>query len=148
MLVKRLLLLGVFFMRAAVAGDDPELTRLYEEKNYKQLLERFKKITEGRATNAGYSLSEIASAKYNLGVMYYQGLGTPKNLEKALQWYEKAALGGDARAQYNLGLMLYAGEGTQKDLRGAVYWLRKSAAQGYADAERQLSEMREVGKKE
>jgi TPR repeat protein len=145
MSVKRILLLGVFFMRAAVAGDDPELTRLYEEKNYKQLLERFKKITEGRATNAGYSLSEIASAKYNIGVMYQQGLGTPKDLEKALQWYEKAALGGDARAQYNLGLMLYAGEGTQKDLRGAAYWLKKSAAQGYADAEHQLREMSAAG---
>lgn len=72
MSIKRFLLIGLFLMRAATAGDDPELKRLYEEKNYKQLLDRFKKITEGRATNAGYSLSEIASAKYNIGVMYYQ----------------------------------------------------------------------------
>jgi TPR repeat protein len=145
MSVKRILLLGVFFMRAAVAGDDPELTRLYEEKNYKQLLERFKKITEGRATNAGYSLSEIASAKYNIGVMYQQGLGTPKDLEKALQWYEKAAVGGDARAQYNLGLMHYTGEGTQQDFSTAAHWLAKSADQGFADAESQLGDMYDAG---
>lgn len=143
--IKKILLLSVFLVRAAVAGDDLEIKRLYDEKHYKELLDRFKSITEGRATNAGYSLGEIASAKYNIGVMYQQGLGAPKNDEKALLWYEKAAIAGDARAQFNLGLMLYSGEGTPRDFSAAARWLAQSAAQGFADAEYQLGEMYDAG---
>lgn len=41
-------------------------------------------------------------AQYSLGQMYEQGLGTKTNLEKAYEWYEKAAKQGDVRAKHKL----------------------------------------------
>lgn len=43
-----------------------------------------------------------AGAQYSLGEMYEQGLGTRADLEKAYQWYEKAAAKGDIRAKHKL----------------------------------------------
>ena len=143
--IRKVAFLGLFLMHAAFAEDDLEIKRLYEEKNYKELFARFRIIAEGRATNAGYSLGELASTKYNLGLMYQQGLGVPKDSQKAMLWYTKAAMGGAPRAQYNLGLIYYEGEGTEKDLKLAIQWLEKSAAQGYADAEVQLGYMYDSG---
>lgn len=41
-------------------------------------------------------------AQYSLGQMYEQGLGTKTNLEKAYEWYEKAAKQGDVRAKHKI----------------------------------------------
>ena len=46
-----------------------------------------------------------AAAQYNLGVMYANGEGVPKDDAQAVQWYRKAAEQGDAKAQYKLGVM-------------------------------------------
>ena len=43
-----------------------------------------------------------AGAQYSLGEMYEQGLGTPEDLQKAYEWYEKAAEKGDVRAKHKL----------------------------------------------
>lgn len=63
--------------------------------------------------------------------MYYSGIGTEVNHEKAVYWYEKAAEQGDAEAQYYLGDMYYKGEGTAADLKQALVWMEKAAEQGY-----------------
>jgi TPR repeat protein len=43
-----------------------------------------------------------ASAEYSLGEMYEQGLGTEEDIQKAYEWYEKAAAKGDVRAKHKL----------------------------------------------
>ena len=43
-----------------------------------------------------------AGAQYSVGEMYEQGLGTPKDLIKAYEWYGRAAAKGDIRAKYKL----------------------------------------------
>ena len=43
-----------------------------------------------------------AGAKYGLGQMYEQGLGTEPDMEKATIWYAKAAEQGDVRAKKKL----------------------------------------------
>ena len=141
MATDRALLLALLLAGPAFAADDAEIQRLSEENNYKELFARFKGIADTQARNAGYSLSDLASAKYNLGVMYQHGLGVPRNDAKALLWYEKAALAGQVKAQFNLGLMYYQGQGTAQDFKQARYWLEKAAQQGYADAAYQLGEM-------
>lgn len=41
-------------------------------------------------------------AQYSIGEMYEQGMGTPTDMNKAYEWYEKAAKQGDVRAKHKL----------------------------------------------
>ena len=45
-----------------------------------------------------------ANAQYNLGVMYYKGVGVGIDKAKAFEWCQKAAEQGNANAQFNLGV--------------------------------------------
>ena len=47
-----------------------------------------------------------AVAQYNLGLLYANGQGVPKDDAQARQWYEKAAVQGHADAQVNLGIFM------------------------------------------
>ena len=75
-----------------------------------------------------------AFAQYNLGLIYAQGDGVPKDATKAVEWFQKAAVQGDARAQRNLGLSYAYGDGVPRDVANAVEWYQKAAAQGDAGA--------------
>jgi len=50
-----------------------------------------------------------AGQQCNLGVMYANGTGVPKDEEEAVKWFRKAAEQGDAYAQVCLGLMYAKG---------------------------------------
>jgi uncharacterized protein len=63
-----------------------------------------------------------ATAQNQLGFMYYQGQGLPKNLAEAAKWYRKAANQGLAGAQHNLGVMFAAGDGVLRDPRHVSDW--------------------------
>ena len=71
-------------------------------------------------------------AQYNLGVMYLNGEGVPKDADKAFKWYQKAAAQGGAEAQYILGWMYESGVAVPKGSVKAVEWYQKSALQGSA----------------
>ena len=47
----------------------------------------------------------LAQAQYNLGVMYANGQGIPKDEAKAASWYRKAADQGEANAQARIAAM-------------------------------------------
>ena len=79
-----------------------------------------------------------ASAQYNLGGRYANGLGVPQDEAEAVRWYRLAADQGNASAQYNLGLRYANGEGVLKDDAEAVRWYRLSADQGDASAQNNL----------
>ncbi len=76
-----------------------------------------------------------AEAQYNLGWMYANGEGVPKDAAKAVEWWQKAAAQGNAIAQYSLARMYAIGEGAPKNLTIAVDWLQKAAEQGDVDAQ-------------
>ena len=42
-------------------------------------------------------------AQYNLGMLYNNGIGTTKDPQRALEWFEKSAISGDALASYKVG---------------------------------------------
>lgn len=69
-------------------------------------------------------------AQYALGLLYYQGKGTPRDYAEALQWYRKAAAQSDAKTQEALGSMYYYGRGVQQDSAEAARWYRLAANQG------------------
>ena len=69
-------------------------------------------------------------AQFDLGFMYSNGEGVPKNYAEAVKWFRKAAEQGDASAQYNLGVMYDKGFGVPENDAEAVKWYRKAAEQG------------------
>jgi len=69
-------------------------------------------------------------AQYNLGVIYFAGLGVQRDLEAAARWYRKAADQGSYRAQNNLGAMYKDGLGVPQDRAEAARLFRLSADQG------------------
>jgi len=86
-----------------------------------------------------------AAAQRNIGQLYRLGLGVPKDLKVAANWYRLAAEQGLARAQANLGVMYLRGEGVERDPQTAASWFRKAAEQGHAISQYNLALMLEQG---
>jgi TPR repeat protein len=82
-----------------------------------------------------------ALAQYNLGFLYENGRGVPRDDRQAVVWLRKSADQGVATAQLNLGLMYKDGRGVPKDEREAIVWLRKAADQRDAKAQYNLGVM-------
>lgn len=75
---------------------------------------------------------------YNLGTMNLEGLGTEKNLEKAIEYLLKSAHQNNEYAQYTLGKMYLKGEEVKQNIEYSSLWLKASADQGNQFAQYQL----------
>ncbi|HEU4686329.1 MAG TPA: tetratricopeptide repeat protein [Nitrospira sp.] len=105
---------------SATACQDQRADKAYLRSDYQKSvteLESLAKMGEPRA-------------EYDLGLLYDQGLGVPKNDAQAFHWYSRAAEHGHVKAQYNLGLMYMNGQGMTPDLVRAYYWLSLAVAGG------------------
>jgi TPR repeat protein len=71
-------------------------------------------------------------SRFNLGLMYEQGIGVGKDERQAIVWYRKAAEQGNSNAQFNLAVLYENGRGSAVDFEQANQWYRKAAAQGDA----------------
>ncbi len=78
--------------------------------------------------------SGIGNARYNLGVLYHQGLGKKRDLTRALYWYREAAKLGHAEAQYNLGIAHIEGIGTEYNPQLAAAYFERAANNGIMEA--------------
>lgn len=76
-----------------------------------------------------------ANSQFNIGMLYDNGQGVPKDHAEATRWFRKAAEQGNATAQYHLGLAFSNGEGVPQDYAQAAFWYRKAAIQGHARAQ-------------
>ena len=74
------------------------------------------------------------NAQNLLGIQYYLGLGVPRNLQAAREWFQKAARRRHPSAQKNLGLLYLRGFGVTQDYHQAYGWLHAAFAQGEASA--------------
>ena len=81
-------------------------------------------------------------AQVDLGALYDEGRGVPKDYGEALRWYRTAADQGDAIGQVSLGIMYKDGNGVPKNeteasrlFRQALPRIREAAEQGDADAQ-------------
>lgn len=79
-------------------------------------------------------------AQYNLGLLYGEGQGTPKNSATAEKWLRAAASQGFEMAQYSLGSLLYKGH-----QREARQWFLRAAIQAHPKAQYNLGVMLEHG---
>ena len=77
-----------------------------------------------------------ADAQYNLGVIYYSGLGV--NYGFAAHWFQLAAQQGHVQAQRDLGKMYERGQGVMPDYVEAYQWLKLAQLQEDEEAGREL----------
>lgn len=75
-----------------------------------------------------------------LAEMFYLGNFVEKDLAKAFQLYQQAALSGHSHAQLMMHLMNKSGEGTRINLELANFWLELSAKNGNKQAIRIVSQ--------
>ncbi|GJL86000.1 MAG: hypothetical protein DHS20C02_17750 [Micavibrio sp.] len=94
------------------------------KQNYKRAGLWFQEAAEGG----------IANARYNLGVLYHQGLGVEQDTGKAIQWYKTAAELDHPEAQYNLGIAYIEGIGVIYDPHKAAGYFESAAASGVMEA--------------
>lgn len=80
-------------------------------------------------------------AQFNLGILYDQGRGLPKDKQEAVRWYRRAAMQADTFAQNALGDNYWEGTGVPKDDREAVRWWRLAADNGFAPAQHSLGKI-------
>ena len=78
----------------------------------------------------------IARAQHNLGLVYSNGIGVPRNDAEAVKWYRLAAEQGHAVSQHNIGLMYIFSDGVPQNAVLAYMWESLAAAQGHEDARR------------
>ena len=96
-------LIAPFLAPVNAAADYLVGAEAYEQGDYATALREWRPFAE----------QGDAEAQYNLGVMYANGEGVPKDDAEALKWYRKAAEQGFAKAQLNLGVMYTNGEGVR-----------------------------------
>ncbi|MGI9490152.1 MAG: tetratricopeptide repeat protein [Geminicoccaceae bacterium] len=89
-----------------------------------------------RAIDLWLPLAEAGDARAQefIGILHEEGHGVPKDIDKAMSWYERAALSGDMAAQYNLGRIYLEGKLVEQDIERAHELLRLAAEQGDEDA--------------
>lgn len=105
------------------------------------------KIDYGKAaqwfTEAG--VNGVPNARYNLGVLYHQGLGVEQNMTKALGWYKAAARLDHPEALYNLGIAHLEGIGTKYSPHLAAGYFEKAAKMDVLEAAYNLGLIHENG---
>ncbi len=74
------------------------------------------------------------NAQVNLGWMYHEGKGVPRDYKKAVELYEKAAEQGYAPGQAYLASQYATGKGVDKDYKKALELFQKAIAQNVPHA--------------
>ena len=95
--------------------------------------EKFLQITKSFAEKGD------VRSQNQLGFMYANGRGVPKDEAEAVKWYRKAADQGYDLAQSNLGIMYANGQGVPKDDAEAYKWYVLAGAQGNEQAKKNIS---------
>lgn len=131
------ILTGTIFCPSVQADqlvDEEGMKCLHDAIQQKQLRGAFKQLCKMADHDCGYS-------QCLLGIMYEKGLGAKKNIDRAIEWYRKAAEKGLADAQFRLGQLYYIGEDVKRDPKEAAKWLNKAAEQGVAEAQYYIGRM-------
>ena len=138
--MNRLLILAVLLLTLSVetpafSADFLKGLNAYRVGDYTTAMHQWKPLAENRGFSSYfYSKRDVINAQYNLGVMYANGRGVPKDDETAVKWYTLAAKQGLTSAQYNLGFAYYNGEGVPKHFVHASMWWHIAASSGYENA--------------
>lgn len=81
----------------------------------------------------------IANAMYNVGRMYFWGIGIEKNQKEAVKYLELAKDKGNIDALYVLGVAYYLGQGVSVDALKGKSLIKEAASQGHTKAKEVLN---------
>ena len=82
--------------------------------------------------------ADTPSAQYELGQLYFSGLGVAKDNGKAREWYERAAANGNCDAKQALGFIYLSGQGVEKSVVTAKKYFEEAASANVAPAQLSL----------
>jgi uncharacterized protein len=129
------LLLFLSLAAPSAAGPLEDAMAAYERGDYATALRLFRPLAD----------QGVASAQFNLGLMYANGRGAPQDDAEAVKWYRRGANQGDAASQTAVGNMYHLGRGVPQDYTEALKWFRRAADQGQASAQFLFGSMYERG---
>ena len=119
------------------------------EESYRALDQTLALISEDRAEAVQICTEKAeagdAEAQCILGEMYMCGYVVPLDLEKALEWTQKAVQQDIPRAKSNLALLCLYGHVVERDLDKAFELMCEAAEQGYDYAQAMLGVFYELG---
>jgi TPR repeat protein len=130
-----ILALLLFLPLPSTAGPLNDGLTAFNSGNYQRAFSLWKPLAE-----AG-----DARARYNLGLLFQQGLGVEKNLPQARLLFTAAAKQGDTDAQYQLGVIFYQGEGVFRSNKEAHRWWSQAAAKHHPGAQFNLGTLYAYG---
>jgi TPR repeat protein len=82
--------------------------------------------------------SGSSNAQALIGNWHLNGVGTPKDIEKALHWLSMASERGNHVATCDLGEIYFHGNGVKKDKKKGIELLKKSADAGVVHAQKKV----------
>ena len=112
----------------ATADDFNDAVAAYADANYEKAYQLWRPLAE----------SGDAGAMFDLGVLYWEGQGIPRNRPLAIEWWQRATQQDVAAAQYNVSLAHYLGEEVAQDAHKALSLARLAAQQEHDYAKRIL----------
>jgi SH3-like domain-containing protein len=121
-------LLALLLPLTAASDDFSDAVAAYANSDYEKAYQLWRPLAE--SGNLG--------AMFDLGVLYWEGQGTPRNRSLAIQWWQQAAQRNVAAAQYNLSLAYYLGAQIEQDTYKALTLARLAAEQDHDYATRVL----------
>ena len=119
------LLLMLSFAAPVAAGPIEDAATAFRRGDYATALRLLRPLADQGSV----------AAQFDLGLLYDNGWGVPKNSIEAFKWYRLATEQGYAKSQYNLGVMYGNGEGVPQNDAESVRWYRLAAQQGYAKSQ-------------
>jgi len=108
----------------------------YNAARYTTALDEWTAVVEQAPSDVNPAI--YAEAHYAIGMLYWLGLGVPKDYPEAAKWLRKAAEMGSAGAQAKLGYLYTEGIAVARDYPQAFQWFSKAAKQGDIDGQYNL----------
>ncbi|MGH6922723.1 MAG: caspase family protein [Propylenella sp.] len=115
----------------AVADNPAEMRLLFQ---FGRVLDSAGAYDWAKAIYEKAAVGGYSAAMVNLGFLYRQGRGVPKDSAKGFELYMQAAKLGNLRGRVGVGLMYQNGEGVDESPEEAVLWYRLAGAQGWPNA--------------
>jgi len=136
---------GIAVAETAPPGDDEidlsDIVRRPEYGNYRGYAE-FKMGHYASAKRIWEALDDrnFSESGFDLGILYEDGLGVPRDIDRALTYYRRSAMLGSPKAMFRLGVLYWLGApGVPIQREEGRRFLSMSAAAGDADAQRYLA---------
>lgn len=90
------------------------------EQNYQESIKWLRKAADGG----------LANAQFSMGLLYCGHMGMfQRDIEKAIQYFMKAAVQGHPQAQNEIGNAYYYGSGMPKNMPEAEKWYQMAVQQ-------------------